>query len=196
MYILFEGSDRSGKTSVIEYVEKKIYLPTVTLHTETLLGINLSTLKGKVSDEVLYMLYWQSIREVDHLIKKLEDTNMLVLEDRGFVSNIVFSTEFDIDPYFKVNMDNMYVNHCKKPDLILLFTLSYESFIRRSKDHEPLDEQFFNLITYNYNQQLILLRHLGFNIQEIDANEPLEDVYKQVFEIVFDLINAKGVTNE
>jgi len=196
MYILFEGSDRSGKTSVIEYVEKKIYLPTVTLHTETLLGINLSTLKGKVSDEVLYMLYWQSIREVDHLIKKLEDTNMLVLEDRGFVSNIVFSTGFDIDPYFKDNMDNMYVNHCKKPDLILLFTLSYESFIRRSKDHEPLDEQFFNLITYNYNQQLILLRHLGFNIQEIDANEPLEDVYKQVFEIVFDLINAKGVTNE
>ena len=196
MYILFEGPDRSGKTSVIEYIEKKIYLPTVTLHTETLLDINLPTLKGKVSDEVLYMLYWQSIREVDHLIKKLEDTNMLVLEDRGFVSNIVFSTEFDIDPYFKVNMDNMYVNHCKKPDLILLFTLSYESFIRRSKDHEPLDEQFFNLITYNYNQQLILLRHLGFNIQEIDANEPLEDVYKQVFEIVFDLINAKGVTNE
>ena len=192
MYILFEGSDRSGKTSVIEYVEKKIYLPTVTLHTETLLGINLSTLKGKVSDEVLYMLYWQSIREVDHLIKKLEDTNMLVLEDRGFVSNIVFSTEFDIDPYFKVNMDNMYVNHCKKPDLILLFTLSYESFIRRSKDHEPLDEQFFNLITYNYSQQLITLKRLGFNIQEIDANEPLEDVYKQVFEIVFDLINAKG----
>ena len=127
MYILFEGPDRSGKTSVIEYIEKKIYLPTVTLHTETLLGINLSTLKGKVSDEVLYMLYWQSIREVDHLIKKLEDTNMLVLEDRGFVSNIVFSTEFDIDPYFKVNMDNMYVNHCKKPDLILLFTLSSDT---------------------------------------------------------------------
>ena len=192
MYILFEGPDRSGKTSVIEYIEKKIYLPTVTLHTETLLGINLSTLKGKVSDEVLYMLYWQSIREVDHLIKKLEDTNMLVLEDRGFVSNIVFSTGFDIDPYFKDNMDNMYVNHCKKPDLILLFTLSYESFIRRSKDHEPLDEQFFNLITYNYSQQLITLKRLGFNIQEIDANEPLEDVYKQVFEIVFDLINAKG----
>jgi len=192
MYILFEGPDRSGKTSVIEYIEKKIYLPTVTLHTETLLDINLPTLKGKVSDEVLYMLYWQSIREVDHLIKKLEATNTLVLEDRGFVSNIVFSTGFDIDPYFKDNMDNMYVNHCKKPDLILLFTLSYESFIRRSKDHEPLDEQFFNLITYNYSQQLITLKRLGFNIQEIDANEPLEDVYKQVFEIVFDLINAKG----
>ena len=191
MYILFEGPDRSGKTSVIEYIEKKIHLPTVTLHTETLLDINLSTLKGKVSNEVLYMLYWQSIREVDRLIEKYEEKGLLVSEDRGFLSNKVFSTWPDIDPDFKITMDKTYTNLCKKPDLILLFALSYDNFLKRSIDHEPIDKPFFDLITYNYNQQLIELRHLGFNIQEIDANEPLEEVRKQVFNIIFDLVNKK-----
>jgi len=177
MYVLFEGFDRAGKSSTIDFLKNK-FKPSVVLHSDTLLGISLPSLRDKVSPEVLYMLFWQAIRETDLKVEECLNNRVNVLVDRGFMSNIAYS--FHIDSSFKTTMDDIYLHKCIKPDLILYFSVSYNAFLHRAKE-ERVDLSFYSNVVDGYNHLISKLKGLGYTIYEIDGDKLLSQVYEDAF---------------
>jgi thymidylate kinase len=192
MYILFEGLDRCGKSTVVNYIIERlqnISIQPITLRTKELAGMYVPSLKGTVPNEVLYMLYWQAIRRADiEIVEPALKESKIVLEDRGSGSNIAYSYWKDIAPAFKEKVDNLYIDYCIKPDLILFFKSSYTTFLERKAEHRMIKEKDYNKVNNNYEIWIQKLLDRGYNIEIVNDFEKVEDKCVYSFNLVNQLL--------
>jgi thymidylate kinase len=135
------------------------------------------------------MLYWQAIRRADiEIVEPALKESKIVLEDRGSGSNIAYSYWKDIAPAFKEKVDNLYIDYCIKPDLILFFKSSYTTFLERKAEHRMIKEKDYNKVNNNYEIWIQKLLDRGYNIEIVNDFEKVEDKCVYSFNLVNQLL--------
>ena len=190
-FIVFEGMDRSGKSTTLkmlgDYLRNNRSFNVNEVTTDTIIGNYIPSLISYTPDEIVYMLFWQAIREIDICKVKpiLEKDASIVLCDRHFLSNIAYDWWSDLDIDFKQKVDDLYLNYCTKPDLLFLFTIPYSTFLERDDYDTIFNQSLFESIQQGY---LALAEELSdkdiCNIVLVDGSLPQD----QVFDIVLNKV--------
>jgi len=186
MYIIFEGIDRSGKSTMSNLVAKKFnYVWTKQPYNK---GID-RLIKSDVPDEVRYLLMiadrFQSNSE---MLLKHND----IVSDRGFISGCAYSMADGYDIRKIVNDYKRDIPNLRTPDLVIFMKISRETLISRmgtlvkSGDHIEMKGIDYLLEVQDLMEQA--LNHLGYKTIVIDANQSMDDVKTDVFDVLENFI--------
>jgi len=181
--IVFDGMDRAGKTTALfslsEHLIKEHKVKIIT--TDKLIGNRIPSLVGHYPDEVVYMLFWQAIRETELTqIQPVLDLGGIALVDRHYLSNLAYDWWEDLDSDFKHTMDILYLSRCMQPDMLFLFTIPFEKFVERDDGDTKLDRHLFEAIQSGYLWWARKLENDGVDIIYIDGSSPMDEVAARV----------------
>ncbi|WP_033160033.1 dTMP kinase [Mycoplasmoides alvi] len=202
LFISFEGTDGSGKTTVIQIIEKKIK--------EEFSSINLMVIREpggtEISEKIRKLLLLQDnkmepITEVflfaasraelfsknSSAIQHLNKNNLL-LTDRFVDSSIVYQNAKNIDKQIIIDI-NKYAINGLCPDITFFLLLSPEMAIKRmnSKQKNRLDDvevNFQNKIYELYKQRIDEINSNKQTKQKaisIDASQPIAQVTNTIW---------------
>jgi thymidylate kinase len=196
--ISFEGIDRSGKSSAIVYIENefnKHNIPVSIVGSKSIGDLQVPKLVGKLPDEVVYMLYWQAIRLSEKKIEALIQEGNNILCYRGILSNLAYDWQ-NLDSSFKDDMDSLYLNRCLLPNILYLFHITYETFLKRDDGQTVITENRFHRISNAYYSYANRLEGMGIQIIHIDGNQPLDDMFKYIDEIFWIKTDTSKIKSE
>ncbi|ACX72871.1 thymidylate kinase [Methanocaldococcus vulcanius M7] len=179
MFIVFEGIDGSGKTTISKKLAKSInafwtYEPSNSVVGELIRKI----LSGnvKVDDKTLALLF--SADRIEHNKKIKEELRYRdVVCDRYLYSSIAYQSVAGVDEDF-IRSINRYA---LKPDLVFLLICDIETALKRINTKDIFEKkEFLEKVQEKY---LDLAKKEGFVI--IDTTDrTVEDVYSEVFKTV------------
>ncbi|EFA83836.1 thymidylate kinase [Heterostelium album PN500] len=198
IFILFEGADRVGKSTQVQSLfghlsttlglpTKQLRFPDRTTQTGTIINSYLQN-STQLDDRALHLLFsanrWES---KDTLLKHLNEGNSLVV-DRYSYSGVAYSAAKGIDFDWCFG--------CEKglpaPDLIFYLKMDTEDATKRgdygNERYEKVD--FQKKIKEVYESKLV---NSSWNV--INANRPIEEVSKEINEIV-DRSIKNGIQNK
>ncbi|TYR78334.1 dTMP kinase [Priestia megaterium] len=196
-FITFEGPEGAGKTTIIQMIEQQLKAeghdilltrePGGIRIAEQIREVILNPSNKEMDGRTEALLYAAARRQ--HLVEKVVpalDSGKIVLCDRFIDSSLAYqgcARGLGIEEIFSINqfaIDNM------MPNLTFYFDIDPKLGLERiSKgrtheinrlDLEKLD--FHYKVREGYQQ---LLKKFPNRIQRIDANQPIEDVYKDVY---------------
>ena len=199
--IVFDGVDRAGKTSTRKWLAEKLEEDGDVVNqitTDSLIGNYIPSLFGHAPDEIVYMLFWQAIREADLTkITPALERDETVIVDRYYLSNLAYDWWENLDGEFKSHMDEVYLDRCLRPDVMFLFTIPYEVFVERDDGDTVFNRSAFEAIQCSYlwwGQQLTTERIC--NVVIIDGSLPQEEVYELVYNTVQSLEESVHETTD
>jgi len=164
-FFAFDGIDRTGKSTVLENVCRRLGalgVSTRRLHGGHIRSIRVPDLAGKYPDEIVYMLFWQAHRLLELTeIKPALDRGSVVLCDRYILSNLAHNWWTDLDHDFQHRMQDEYVQRCLFPDVYFVFTLPYELFLKRDDGDTKMDEALFERMQQDYITWALRLQNNG-----------------------------------
>ena len=183
----FEGIDRSGKSSAVVYVQKKleeIGYSVISVNSKFVAGNRVPAMVGCYPDEVVYMFWWQAIRMTDLtvILPALEE-GKTVLSDRGVLSNLAYSWD-SLDYDFRKRIGDIYFKRCELPDLTLIFEVSFEKFKERDDGSPAFTAEKFGAISQNYRYWGDKLAQTGKEVVFIDGTRKVNVVHEEVFQII------------
>lgn len=196
-FIVFEGIDRSGKSSAVAYMEqflKQRDFATVSTVTKCVAGNRIPSMVGNYPDEIVYMFFWQAIRMAElTVIRPALEEGKVVLCDRYVLSNLAYEWWDNLEPDFKEHMDEVYSDRCLVPDITFLFTIPYDIFVERDDGATKLTRTRFEVIQQSYTWWGKQLLSEGLCVVFVDGSQPEEDVRRFVTERV---LSTLGVETE
>jgi dTMP kinase len=191
-FIAFEGIDRAGKSTVLSYVKNYLEqkgISVVSTATKCIAGNRVPSMKGYYPDEIVYMFFWQAIRNAELTkIRPALEEGKIVFCDRYMLSNLAIEWWEDLDSDFKKIMDEVYLDRCQRPDLTLVFTIPYDVFVSRDDGASVLSRTQFETIQQSYiwwGQQLL---GEGMCIVFVDGSQLEETVQQQVLGSVLEIL--------
>lgn len=195
-FIVFEGIDRAGKSTALNYVEEFLTLrgvPVTSTVTKYIAGNRIPSMIGNYPDEIVYMFFWQAIRlaelsEIKPALKRGE----VVLCDRHVLSNLAIEWWEGLESEFKKLMDEIYLDRCLKPDLTLLFTIPYDTFVARDDGAVKLTRARFEAIHQSYLWWGKQLLSEGLCVIFVDGTQPEGDVHKQALNYVLTVLGEEA----
>ena len=200
LFITFEGADGCGKTTQLnllkDYLENKGYEVVITREPgakglgekirEILLNYD-----GEVSNRCESFLFLADrAQNIDIIVNPAIQQGKIVLCDRHTDSTVAYQgygRGLDIK---QINMLNNIATNNKKPDLTLVFDVDIETSMKRVGSQQDRMEKsgkdFFNRVRNGY---LELAKQEPERIKVIDTTKSIEEVKKDVVEIIDQYIN-------
>lgn len=200
LFITFEGADGCGKTTQLnllkDYLTKKKYDVILTREPggkglgekirEILLNYD-----GEVSNRCESFLFLADrAQNVDVIVNPAIKQGKIVLCDRHTDSSVAYQgygRGLDIE---QIKALNNLATGGKQPDLTLVFDVDIETSMKRvgnQKDRmESSGIEFFNRVRNGY---LELAKQEPDRIKVIDSTKSIEDVHKQVLDVINKYIN-------
>lgn len=196
-FIVFEGIDRAGKSSALEYTKQYLEgkgIATVSTFTKCIAGNRIPSMFGNYPDEIVYMFFWQAIRMAElTVIKPALEKDTVVLCDRYVLSNLAYEWWDNLDPDFKKHMDEVYLDRCLAPDITFLFAVPFDQFVERDDGATALPRARFEAIQQSYLWWGRQLLSEGLCVVSVNGSQPKEDVHQYVLERV---LSALGIELE
>lgn len=196
-FIAFEGIDRAGKSSAVEFVRKSLEqkeIPVLSTVTKCIAGNRIPSMIGNFPDEIVYMFFWQAIRLAElTVISPALKEGKVVLCDRYALSNLAYEWWEDLDPSFKKHMDEVYLDRCQAPDVTFVFTIPYDAFMARDDGQTKLTRLRFEAIQQSYIWWSKQLLSEGICVIIVDGTQPEETVCQHVLDRV---LSTLGVETE
>ncbi|MFT5766174.1 MAG: dTMP kinase, partial [Saprospiraceae bacterium] len=193
MFIVIEGLDGSGKTSVSRQLayflqlafDKKVKL-TFEPHDPSCGGLFIrQVLEKKISDfshETLALAF--AANRMDHCDREinswLNEEGSIVICDRYYLSSLVYQSneKFPLEEVMDIN------SHARKPDLIFFLDVSnevcYERMNIRNKPRELFEENLSATRNKYYKAISFLRETKKETIVNIDASGTIEEVLKEM----------------
>lgn len=205
IFITFEGPEGAGKTTIITMLNEALKDTNEVLVTREPGGIPISE---KVRDILLAnendmdgrteaLLFAAARRQhlVEKVVPALED-GKIVLCDRFVDSSLAYqgyARNLDMDEIMQINQFAI-ENHM--PDLTIYLKLSPETGLKRIQDNKRdsnrLDKEtleFHKNVVIGYNK---LSENYPDRIKVVDADQSIEDVFKDTYSIIEKYINRRG----
>lgn len=199
IFVTFEGSDGSGKTSVLRAVDKQLqdahkanYIltrePGGSKISESIRDIILNPKNTEMNPRTEALLYAASrSQHVSETIVPALEAGKVVLCDRFVDSSLVYQgvgRDLGIDP---VAMINNFATQGLEPDLTFYFDISPEEGIARIQKHrknqidrmDVQDINFYHDVARAYDD---LARDNAERYVKIDASQPLQKVIEDVMD--------------
>lgn len=197
-FIVFEGPDGCGKTTILDLVEKYFVENKINyIRTREPGGTSLGeevrkialTSKSNISPMTeAFLMATSRSQLVDELIKPgIENSN--VLTDRFVLSSLVYQGVARNLGIEIIKELNDFALKDLRPDLTLYFAIDYEDSLKRkqlrgSTDNiEDEDEEFHRNIHQGYEIVYNMYKN-HYNIVKIDASKEVEEVFNQVMEVL------------
>ncbi len=197
-FIVFEGPDGCGKTTILDLVEKYFIENKINhIRTREPGGTSLGeevreialTSKSNISPMTeAFLMATSRSQLVDELIKpSLENSH--VLTDRFVPSSLVYQGVARGIGIEVIKELNDFALKDLRPDLTLYFAIDYENSLKRkqlrgSTDNiEDEDEEFHRNIHQGYEIVYNMYKN-HYNIVKIDASKGIDEVFKQVMEVL------------
>ena len=195
LFITFEGADGCGKTTQIELL--KNYLNDLSRQTVVTLepggsdiGKSLRQIllhhEGFVSDVCELFLYLADrAQHIETIVLKNVEEGKIVLCDRHIDSTVAYQGYARGGDIEKIDLLNNIATQGYKPDLTFVFDVDSEIAQQRvGKTKDRLEKEgleFHKKVRFGY---LELAKKYPERIKVIDANQSIEDVFKQVKKII------------
>lgn len=202
-FIAFEGSDGSGKTTILNNVEKFLIEnnidfiitrePGGTKISEEIREILLSNDNSEMSARTEALLYSASrAQHVDELILPNLQKGKLVISDRYVLSSLAyqgFGRELGYDSVKEINdfaTDNL------SPDYTFFFNVDPITVLKRKRNNFVTDRLENESNSYHnkvYNGYQEILKRNKDNLIIIDASKSIEDVTEQTISKLKSILN-------
>ncbi len=200
LFITFEGADGCGKTTQLnllkDYLENKGYEVVITREPGAKgLGEKIREILLNYDDEVSnrcesFLFLADRAQNIDIIVNPAIQQGKIVLCDRHTDSTVAYQgygRGLDIK---QINMLNNIATNNKKPDLTLVFDVDIETSMKRVGSQQDRMEKsgkdFFNRVRNGY---LELAKQEPERIKVIDTTKSIEEVQKDVVEIIDQYIN-------
>ncbi|MEO2154231.1 MAG: dTMP kinase [Nanoarchaeota archaeon] len=192
MYVVFEGIDGSGKTTLatflFDYLKKKgynVYLKTEPFNREFIENTfkKIENIKDKELKSIILTLAFAYDRAFLEGETKYSNFDF-VIGDRSFISSLAYqSLNLPLEWIFEVN------KFFKKPDLVIYLDLSPEVAIKRIEERNNKKSyyekiEFLKKIRKNYKKVINFLKKKKINVVVINSEQPLNNVKKELSIII------------
>lgn len=180
MFIVFEGIDRSGKSSQVKLLAEKIpnskvvCFPCRTTRTGQLIDDYL-TGKYDIDAETAQLLFSANRREMQLEITKMLEENIVIICDRYNLSSIAYGGANGINPEWAKEIDRGII----QPDITFFMNIDPEvSAMRGNFGNERYENVVFQRkVAANFEE---CVGGFGSNIVRIDASKSVADIHKLV----------------
>jgi dTMP kinase len=211
MKIECEGTDGAGKTTALKYLIQKLqnagstvvetrevgnpHIPVCVKLRELVLDPN-SNMTGEAMELVFAAMRFMN----DSWLKTVENTVDFVVSDRGWLSHLAY-TEHNCSRTFVVDFYEAFVEqYTSLPDVVIYFKVDTETALqRRVKRGTGMDViemkgvEYQEKVRKSFDQHLEVYKTLeSFKIFEVDANQSIEGVQKQMDKIATELLLMKA----
>lgn len=194
-FIVFEGIDGSGLSTQSSMLKEHLIknksdksanvLLTKEPSNKSIGKLIRDALRNKIKfDEITLALLFAADR-ADHLSNIKFDNYDYVISDRYYISNLAYQSQ-TIDLNFLIEINKF----ARRPDLVIFLDVKPETCIERithNRDHIELYENIEKLkaIKENYIKVIAYLKkNFGLNIVSVDGNRSIEEVHKDIKELI------------
>ncbi|CAN7947098.1 unnamed protein product [Ixodes hexagonus] len=197
LFVVFEGCDRTGKTTQIKLLSES--LGRLGHKTETIAFPNRSTTTGKLLDSYLkastnlddhavHLLFSANRWEVAPSLLSTLARNTTVIADRYAYSGVAFSAAKSLDFTWCQQCDV----GLPEPDLVLYMTASPEALEARGGFGEERYENsaFQEKVRANYDRLASLESKVGRWV-EIDCSKSVEDVHHAIKSVILEALSKE-----
>jgi len=190
MYVIFEGIDTSGKSTQINLLKKTLKNAIFTKEPGgTGLGKKLRDLllNTKITSVEAEIFLFLADRAQHYQEVILPNKDKLIISDRGFISGISYALAnhpfLDIDFLIKLNqfaLQNTF------PDKIIFFETNEDLIIQRldKKEKDFIEQRGIKYLLLVQENMKKIMRRLNLNFYTIDASKSIEQIQKQIKEIL------------
>ncbi len=202
-FIAFEGSDGSGKTTILNNVEKFLIEnnidfiitrePGGTKISEEIRKILLSNDNSEMSARTEALLYSASrAQHVDELIIPNLQKGKLVISDRYVLSSLAYQGFGRDLGYDKVKEINDFATNNLSPDYTFFFNVDPITVLKRKRNNFVTDRLENESNSYHnkvYNGYQEILKRNKDNLIIIDASKSIEEVTEQTISKLKSILN-------
>lgn len=205
----FEGTDGAGKTTALKYfMEQAKNRGLSVIETREVGNPNVpSCVKmrefvlnpdSKLSGEAMELIFCAMRFENEKWLEELKRSGKapdIVVSDRGWASHLAY-TDHNVSEQFTEDLYLNFMKHCTSlPDVVIYFGVNIETALaRRVKRGEGMDVIEMKGVEYQEKVRESFNKYLNdsvmrdeFEVYDVDANDSIEGVRKQVDEILDDL---------
>lgn len=204
IFIDLEGSDGSGKTTVVEGLKKKFQESGIDMYfTREPGGTDIGEkirdiLLDKDNDDMDYhceaLLYAAArAQHTSHLIRPMVEEGKNVFTERYTLSSLAYQgcgRGLGLDEVYKINL---FATEGFEPDLVLYLEANPIDLLERKKKQKEADrleasgEDFFGKISQGFNEASKYAK----NVKRIDAMQDSKDVIEDCWQEVLKLLKEK-----
>lgn len=206
LFIVFEGPDGSGKTTICNIVCKELIDKGFdVVHTREPGGIDiaekirkiiLDPLNKAMDPKTEALLYAASRRQhlIEKIIPSLNDNKIVVCE-RFLYSSLAYQGKARGIGYDGILKINDFAIESYKPDITIYLDIDENighMRLEKRNDKDRLDNEtkdFHHLVNEGYKEILHLYKD---NVKVVDASKTINEVSKQCLDLILDYINDKG----
>ena len=191
--IAIEGIDGSGKTTISRYVKNilndfGIKASILKEPSDSKYGKMLKNAKRRFPPEKeLELFILDRIEDVEKNILPKLNSGISVIMDRYYYSNVAYQGALGIDPD-EILRKNQEI--APKPDLTILLDLSPEKALERLRRRKGLTP--YEDINYLERVRRIYLNIKSDEIRVVNAEEPLNVVKEECYNLILDLLASRG----
>ena len=190
-FIVFEGIDGSGKTTVLNrcfdyltskgYSVIKLYEPTNGTFGKKIREISFKNRNDLDIEEELSLFVEDRKENIERNIKPALAQNKIILLDRYYYSTIAYQSASGID---KNHIYKLHRQFIIEPDLVLIFDLNPETSISRIMKNREGKANDFEKLDYLRKVRNNYLEFKNKNVYNINAHENIESVFQKSLEII------------
>ncbi len=201
-FIVFEGSDGSGKTTVINELSKKFKEKNIEFETyrepggtkisEDIRNIILDVNNKELSAKCECLLFAAGRAQlIEERIKPSLDDGKIILCDRFVMSSLLYQgigRDLGIDNVKKIND---FATGGLKPDLTLFLDIDAKTALKRKRKNftpDRLEEEDYKFHLKIYDGYKKLAKMYKDEIVTIDATKSIDEVVEESYKIILDYI--------
>jgi len=203
-FIVFEGSDGSGKTTILNNVKKYLndnnidYVltrePGGTEISEEIRSILLSNDNKEMSYRTEALLYAASrAQHVDQIIKPAIEEGKLVISDRFVMSSLAYQAFGRRLGYDNIKMINDFAIDGVEPDFTIFLNVDPITVLERKKKEVIADrlenesESYHKRVYEGYQE---MLKAKDESLKVIDASKSIEEVTCETLKVLLEIIGG------
>lgn len=202
-FIVFEGPDGSGKTTILNNVEKFLREENIDFIitrepggpkiSEDIRDILLSNDNSEMSARTEALLYSASrAQHVDEVIKPNLEKGVLVISDRFVLSSLAYQGFGRELGYDNVKMINDFATDNLSSDYTFFFNVDPITVLKRKRNNFVTDRlenesnSYHNRVYYGYQE---IMKRSDDNLIIIDASKSIEEVTNQTLDMLKKILN-------
>lgn len=201
-FIVFEGPDGSGKTTILKNINKRLSLEGYHINTyrepggtdisEKIRDIIIDNDNINMSAKTESLLFAASRAQlVEEKIKPALENGEIVLSDRFVLSSLTYQgvgRGLGVD---KVKNINDFAISGLSPDLTIFFNIDYKTALTRKRENftaDRLESEDFEFHRKIFDAYIDMADKYSDNIKQVDASESIEEVSEAVYRLIKTLL--------